>query len=325
MDYEHFYSANLYYKKTYGEKVYRLALDGGMTCPNRDGRVAFGGCTFCSEKGSGDFTSCAERDFQDFTARGAGGPEAITEQVKRQIEKAKKLVASKAGRLYIAYFQSFTNTYAPIDYLDALFSAALETKDTVALSIATRPDCVDESTVRLLLELKEKYHKDIYIELGLQTINDGVASSFNRGYDYPVFLNALRLLQQAEIPVIVHMILGLPCETEDDILKSVSTVSALGIHGIKLSLLHILKGTAMEQEYSNFPERFHITDKQVYIRILCRCIEHIPENVVIYRITGDAPKSLLVAPEFTADKKMVLNSIHKYMKEHNIIQGRYSG
>ncbi|MBQ8281829.1 MAG: TIGR01212 family radical SAM protein [Lachnospiraceae bacterium] len=307
MNHEHFYSANNYYKKTYGEKVYRLAIDGGMTCPNRDGRVGYGGCTFCSEKGSGDFTpSCG----------------SSTLSVYEQLEKAKQLVSAKSGRLYIAYFQSYTNTYAPTDYLRKIFSEAMECPDIVALSIATRPDCIDPEVIELLTELKDRYQKDIYIELGLQTINDSVATAFNRGYSYVTFLKALDLLNRADIPVIVHMILGLPAETPADIYKSVSTVSSLNIHGIKLSLLHIIKGTAMEQEYLEFPERFHIMYKQTYIKTLCHCIELIPRNVVIYRITGDAPKKLLVAPKFTADKKDVLNSINLYMRENNISQGR---
>lgn len=352
MDHEHFYSANRYYKTTYGEKVYRLALDGGMTCPNRDGRTAFGGCTFCSEKGSGDFTVYNEGSSGNYTVYNEGNSgdfpvcgespaEAVLFRSKRspaflsscnakqieklvevQIDEAKKLVSAKAGKLYIAYFQSFTNTYAPVNYLDVLFSAALKGSDIAALSIATRPDCIDRDIICLLLSLRKKYRKDIYVELGLQTTNDKVAAHFNRGYDYPVFLTALKLLKNADIPVIVHMILGLPGESENDIVQNVSDVSGLGIHGIKLSLLHLLKGTAMEREYFRSPERFHMTDKQTYIRTLCRCIEHIPETVVIYRITGDAPKKLLTAPEFTADKKAVLNSIHKYMKEHDIIQGR---
>lgn len=306
MDYEHFYSANNYYKKTYGEKVYRLAIDGGMTCPNRDGRVGHGGCTFCSEKGSGDFTpSC----------------DSSTLSVREQLEKAKQLVSAKSGRLYIAYFQSYTNTYAPTDYLRKIFSEAMECLDIVALSIATRPDCVDPGIIELLTKLKSRYQKDIYIELGLQTINNSVAAAFNRGYNYETFLKALDLLNKADIPVIVHMILGLPTETPEDIYNSISTVSSLNIHGIKLSLLHIINGTVMEQEYLDFPERFHIMDKQTYIKTLCHCIELIPEDVVIYRITGDAPKKLLAAPKFTADKKDVLNSINLYMRENNICQG----
>ncbi|MGN0165682.1 MAG: TIGR01212 family radical SAM protein [Lachnospiraceae bacterium] len=310
MEEKHFYSANSYYKKTYGEKIYRLAIDGGMTCPNRDGRKGYGGCTFCSEKGSGDFTPNKEND---------------TLSIKNQLAQAKKLVSSKSGKLFIAYFQSFTNTYASTEYLRKIFSEALSENDIVALSIATRPDCIDTSVLELLVQLRETYHKDIYVELGLQTTNDNVARAFNRGYDYAVFINALNNLNNLHIPVIVHMILGLPCETPDDICQNVYNIGQLHVHGIKLSLLHIIKGTVMEKEYLDFPERFHIMDKQVYIETLCRCIEYIPEDTVIYRITGDAPKKLLTAPLFTADKKNVLNSINQYMNSNHIIQGRLSG
>ncbi len=307
MNYEHFYTANTYYQNTYGKKVYRLALDGGMTCPNRDGSCGIGGCTFCSERGSGDFTP-------------AGGGKLLS--VKKQLEKAKTFVKEKSNGPYLAYFQSFTNTYAPISYLEALFSEALTPHDIIGLSIATRPDCINDEIILLLRKLKTKFQKDIYVELGLQTTNDTVAREFNRGYDYPVFLNALTKLNDCRIPVIVHMILGLPNETPEDICRSIKEVSSLNIHGIKLSLLHIIKGTKMETRFISEPKCFHLMDMNIYIKTLCRCIELIPEDVVIYRITGDAPKKLLTAPLFTADKKRVLNSINQYMRENNIRQGR---
>ena len=307
MNYEHFYAANIFYRNTYGKKIYRLALDGGMTCPNRDGTCGFGGCTFCSERGSGDFTP-------------TGGKKLLS--VKEQLKIAKTFVKEKSNGPYLAYFQSFSNTYAPVSYLEELFSQALEPDDILGLSIATRPDCISEEISSLLRGLKEKFKKDIYIELGLQTTNDKIAHTFNRGYDYSVFLNSLSILKAAEIPVIVHMILGLPDETPEEVCNNIHAVSTLGIHGIKLSLLHIIKGTKMETEYMRSPERFHLMDMNMYIKTLCRCIELIPEDVVIYRITGDAPKKLLTAPLFTADKKRVLNSINQYMRENNIRQGR---
>lgn len=323
MNETNYYSANQYYKKTYGEKVYRLSIDGGMTCPNRDGRVGFGGCTFCSESGSGDFTPAYKPLSGKFspTCR-LNSSDSPTEYISRQLDNALELVKAKAGNKFISYFQSFTNTYAPTEYLRECFSAALKPDNIMGLSIGTRPDCIDDEIISLLTELKNNYGKDIYVELGLQTVNDSVARNFNRGYDYSVFENALNMLNRADIPVIVHMILGLPNETPEDIYAGIKKVSSLKIHGIKLSLLHIIKGTEMEKEYLNFPERFHLMDKQTYIKTLCHCIELIPKNVVIYRITGDAPKRLLISPEFSSNKKDVLNSINKYIKDNNIIQGR---
>ncbi len=346
MNNEHYFSANDYYKAAYGRKVYRLALDGGMTCPNRDGRIGFGGCSFCSERGSGDFTPAREpcKDFfpendgsaenknvlntykseENFKNGGEGCSFKIREilPIEEQLQRAKELVSDKAGGPYIAYFQSFTNTYASPDYLCKLFSSVLCRKEIIALSVATRPDCISPEIIELLKKLRSNYKKDIYIELGLQTVNDTVARAFNRGYDYSAFLDAWKLLKLNGFPVIIHMILGLPTETPDDIYRSIAEISSLEPHGVKLSLLHILRGTAMEQEYIRHPDRFHLMNEQAYIETLCRCIELIPRETVIYRITGDAPKKLLAAPAFTADKKRVLNTINAYMKKNNIRQGR---
>ena len=294
----HYYSANDYYKQTFGSKVYRLALDSGLTCPNRDGTAGFGGCTFCSESGSGDFSFSVN-----------------------ELDKAKALVRSKGAERFIAYFQSYTGTYGDIPTLKAMYEKALAPEDICALSIATRPDCIPDSVISLLTDLRKAYNKPIYIELGLQTTDDEVAASFNRGYKTEVFFDTLKRLKSAGIPVIVHMIMGLPTETPEKIIKNVAYAASAGIHGIKLSLLHIIKGTPMEAVYNSHPECFHLTEKEIYIKTLADCLEVIPKNIVIYRITGDAPKSLLVAPTFTADKKSVLNSINKYLDDNNIVQG----
>ncbi|MCR4840909.1 MAG: TIGR01212 family radical SAM protein [Lachnospiraceae bacterium] len=294
----HYYSANDYYKQTFGSKVYRLALSSGLTCPNRDGRAGFGGCTFCSESGSGDFSFSVN-----------------------ELDKARSLVAGKGATKYISYIQSYTGTYGEPEVLKEMYETAISPDDICALSIATRPDCVSEPVINLITDIKNKYNKPVYIELGLQTPDDDLADALNRGYRTEVFYDALNRLNAAGLPVIVHMILGLPGETPDIITGNVKSISSLPIHGIKLSLLHIIKGTPMEAVYNSHPERFHLTEKEIYIKTLADCLEVIPKNIVIYRITGDAPKSLLVAPTFTADKKSVLNSINKYLDDNNIVQG----
>ena len=294
----HYYSANDYYKQIFGSKVYRLALSSGLTCPNRDGTAGFGGCTFCSHAGSGDFSFSVN-----------------------ELDKAKALVRSKGAEKFISYFQSYTGTYGDISLLKNMYEKALSPDDVCALSVATRPDCIPDSVISLLTDLRKAYNKPIYIELGLQTTDDEVAASFNRGYKTEVYFDTLERLKSAGIPVIVHMIMGLPTETPEKIIKNVAYAASAGIHGIKLSLLHIIKGTPMEAVYNSHPECFHLTEKEIYIKTLADCLEVIPKNIVIYRITGDAPKSLLVAPTFTADKKSVLNSINKYLDDNNIVQG----
>ena len=294
----HYYSANDYYKQIFGSKVYRLALDSGLTCPNRDGTAGFGGCTFCSESGSGDFSFSVN-----------------------ELDKAKALVRSKGAEKFISYFQSYTGTYGDISLLKNMYEKALFPDDVCALSVATRPDCIPDSVTSLFTDLRKAYNKPIYIELGLQTTDDEVAASFNRGYKTEVFFDTLKRLKSAGIPVIVHMILGLPTETPDRITRNVACAASAGIHGIKLSLLHILKGTPMESLYRDHPELFYLTEKEKYIKTLADCLEVIPRDVVIYRITGDSPKALLMAPSFTADKKGVLNAINRYFDENNIQQG----
>ena len=298
MDGNHYYSANNYYQKTFGGKVYRLALSSGLSCPNRDGTCGTGGCTFCSDAGSGDFSYSVD-----------------------ELDKSRDLVKSKGATRFISYFQSYTGTYGELSKLEEMYTKALDPDDVVALSIATRPDCVSDEVIKLLVRLRTAYAKPIYLELGLQTLNDSVAEKFNRGYKTEVFFDTLSRLSAAHIPVIVHMILGLPEETPADMIENVRQVAASGIHGIKLSLLHIIKGTPMEALYKEKPEQFGLMEKEIYIKTLAECLEVIPENVVIYRITGDSPKSLLVAPRFTANKKDVLNSINRYLRENTIKQG----
>jgi len=297
----YYYSINEKLKKEYGEKVYKLALSGGMTCPNRDGKIDTRGCIFCSEKGSGDFSS------------------PFCDDVYLQIENAKQRVSKKIKNgKYIAYFQSFTNTYAPTEYLLKLFKKAIMHPDVVILSIATRPDCLSQDILSVLEEIKKI--KPVWIELGLQTSNEQSAEYIRRGYKNSVYEKAVNNLHKIGITVITHIILGLPYESKTDMIKTVKYVSTVGTDGVKLQLLHILKNTDLEEEYLN--NKFKTLTLEEYIDILCDCIEQLPENVVIHRLTGDGDKNTLIAPMWSADKKKVLNSINRAFLEKNIIQGK---
>lgn len=281
---------NEYLKSVFGCKVYKISINAGFTCPNRDGTLGTGGCIFCSKGGSGEF---------------AGDPGmSITEQ----IEAGKNRVASKIkdGK-YIAYFQAFTNTYADIDTLRRVYTEAIMHPDIVALSIATRPDCLPEEVLNLISELNNI--KPVWIELGLQTIHEETAKYIRRGYDLSVYDKAVRNLRIRGIDVIVHVILGLPGESTEDMVESVRYVCDSGATGIKLQLLHILRGTDLEQEYHD--GKIHVLSEDEYIDILKKCVSVIPDNVVIHRLTGDGDKKLLIAPLWSADKKHVLNRINK--------------
>ena len=293
-------SLNNYLKNKFGCKIYKLSLSSGLSCPNRDGLLSTKGCTFCSNGGSGEFA----------TEHNLG----ITEQ----IEKAKKLVSKKiTDGKYIAYFQSFTNTYGNIDYLRKIFTEAINHPDIVALSIGTRPDCLPKEVITLLSELNTI--KPVWVELGLQTSNENTAKHINRGYSLDVFEKAVLDLNSINVDVIVHLIIGLPNETKNDIIKSVKYVCSQNIAGIKLQLLHVLKNTPLEKEYLS--DSFHILSLEEYTDILAKCITYIPKNIVIHRITGDGPKLLLVAPLWSANKKKVLNYINRRFNELDIHQG----
>lgn len=296
-----YYSLNEYLKETFGDKVYKLALDIGCTCPNRDGSLDTRGCIFC-HNGSSHF---AERGID----------------LNTQIENAKNRVKSKIKtEKYIAYFQSFTNTYGDIDYLEKQFRMAIEREDIVALSIGTRPDCLPPEILEMLENLNKI--KPVWIELGLQTSNDKSAEYIRRGYKNTVYENAVKELKNRGITVITHIIIGLPNETEEDILKTVDFAVKCGTDGVKLQLLHILKDTDLYEDYKQ--GKVEVLSLEKYIDILFSCLEKIPKNIVIHRITGDAPKSLLVEPKWSADKKMVLNTINKELEKRDIMQGRYA-
>ncbi|ABX40795.1 TIGR01212 family radical SAM protein [Lachnoclostridium phytofermentans] len=299
-----YYSLDAYYKEQFGDKIYKLSLNGGMTCPNRDGNLGTGGCIFCSSGGSGDFATSMKL--------------SITEQ----IEAAKERVAKKAkSNRYVAYFQAYTNTYAPVDYLRSIFTEAMGHEDIVALSIATRPDCFPDEVLRLLAELNQR--KPIYIELGLQTIHENSAKLIRRGYTLPIFEDALNRLSNLNIPVIVHVILGLPGESREMMLSTIDYLAKLPIHGIKLQLMHILKNTDLETFYRKEPTLFSLLQLEDYINALVECLEHLPPHIVIHRITGDGPKNLLIAPLWSGNKRNVLNTIQKELKERNSYQGKY--
>ncbi|MDD3412888.1 MAG: TIGR01212 family radical SAM protein [Lachnospiraceae bacterium] len=297
---ERFFSLDKYYRHLFGEKIYKISLNAGMNCPNRDGTIGRGGCIFCSEGGSGDF---------------AGNPLlSITEQ----IESGKELVKLKSNsQKFVAYFQAFTNTYAPIEYLRKVFYEAMEHPDIVGISIATRPDCFSDSIFELIRELSSI--KPIWIELGLQTIHKTSIDFIRRGYANECFEETVRKLQEYDIPVIAHVILGLPWETKENMLQTVQYVDALNIKGIKLQLLHILKNTDLYYHYVNHP--FPILSMEEYIDITISCLEIVSPDVVIHRITGDGPKEILECPLWSTNKRMVLNSIHKELKKRNTYQG----
>lgn len=292
-------SLNNYLRNKFGKKVYKISIDGGFTCPNRDGKISTGGCIFCSVKGSGDFATSKSLS------------------ITQQIEQGKERVRSKTkDNSFIAYFQAFTNTYAPIDVLESKFTEAINHKDIVALSVATRPDCVDDNVLKLLEKLNKI--KPVWVELGLQTIKESSVDYIRRGYENSVYVDTATKLRNIGIEVITHIILGLPNENKLDMLRSVDFACKYS-NGIKLQLLHILKGTDLLKDYEN--SKFNALTMEQYIDILCDAVSIIPKNVVIHRLTGDGDKKILVAPLWSGNKKVVLNTINKTFEERNIVQG----
>ena len=296
-----YYSLDYELKNTFGEKVYKITLNGGMTCPNREGRCGTGGCIFCSAKGSGDFAGSAALP------------------IEAQLAKGKKDLAQKRPiRSYIAYFQAFTNTYAPVDYLENIFSRAVRDPDVKVLSVATRPDCLGEDVLCLLERLNRI--KPVWIELGLQTIHPRTAEYIRRGYPLEVFDKAVSDLRAAGIRVIVHVILFLPGETEEMMMETIDYLNRTDIQGIKLQLLHILRETDLALDYEK--SHFYVPDMETYIRVLGRCVARLRPDISIHRLTGDGPKDLLIAPLWTGAKRTVLNRFQQYLKENDIWQGK---
>ncbi len=300
-DEKRYHSLNYHLRKTYGEKLYKISLDGGMTCPNRDGTLGTRGCIFCSKGGSGDFAA------------------SKTLSITEQIETGKQQAARKyTGNSYIAYFQAYTNTYAPAAYLRQIFTEAIQNPNIRILSIATRPDCLGPNVISLLKELAAI--KPIWVELGLQTIHEDTARFIRRGYDLPVFERAIHDLRNAGITVIVHTILGLPGESRKQMLQTVNYLNTQDIQGIKFQLLHILKDTDLADYYERHP--FPLLDMEAYFSILAEQLTHLRPDIVVHRLTGDGPKQLLIAPLWTGNKRQVLNQMQAYFKRHDIWQGK---
>ena len=296
----YYYSVNEYLKQTFGEKVYKISLDGGMTCPNRDGTLGTRGCIFCSEGGSGEFS--ADR----------------TLSVTEQIAEAKERIEAKSDcRKFIAYFQPFTNTYAPVERLRRLFEEAIAPEDIVAISIATRPDCLPAEVISLLAELNQI--KPVWLELGLQTIHPSTAAYIRRGYPLSDYDRAVSVLRENGINVITHVILGLPGETREMMLESVRYAGERS-DGVKLQLLHVLQNTDLQLDYEAGSFRTLTLDE--YVDILCEAVELLPKDTVIHRLTGDGDKKLLIAPLWSADKKRVLNTINRAFRQRDIVQGK---
>lgn len=296
-----YYSLDHYMKETFGEKLYKISLDGGMTCPNRDGKFDTRGCIFCSAGGSGDFAS--DRRLS----------------IREQLEHGKQLVSKKfSGSSYIAYFQAYTNTYAPVSYLENIFTEAIGDDEVKILSIATRPDCLSSEILELLSRLNEI--KPVWVELGLQTIHEKSADFIRRGYTLDVFEKAVYDLKKIGVSVIVHTILYLPDESEGMMLETISHLNKLPINGIKLQLLHILKSTDLASVYEKTP--FHLPTMDEYFALLGKLLSNLRPDIVVHRLTGDGPKSLLIAPLWTGNKRLVLNKMHKYFKDADIWQGK---
>lgn len=286
-------SLNEHLKERFGTKVYKIALSSGCTCPNRDGTVGVGGCIFCGEFGSGDFAQSGLLP------------------IKEQLRLAKEKIASKnKGGKYIAYFQSFTNTYDSVEVLEPKFREAIEDAEVVALSVATRPDCLPADILDMLKRLNQI--KPVWVELGLQTIKEETAQYIRRGYSLEVYDKAVTALKQIGVEVIVHVILGLPGETREDMLDTVSYVVKSGVQGIKLQLLHVLKDTDLAADYEK--GLFRVMEKEEYFSLLKDCLQLIPEEVVVHRLTGDGNKKTLIAPMWSADKKRVLNDLNKALR-----------
>ncbi len=290
-------------REKYGRKLYRVALDGGFTCPNRDGTIDKRGCIFCDEGGSGDF--------------------AISYHGQKLEEKDLVFNHQNAGEgNYIAYFQAFTNTYGPVERLEQLYTAALENPLFAGIAIATRPDCIDEEIIALLQRCRERFpDKCIWVELGLQSKHDTSAVWMRRGYLLKRFEKAMELLGQVDVEVIVHVIIGLPYETEEMMYETIRYLNGFAIHGIKLQLLQYLKGTDLGRMYESHDPHCIPLEKEHYVHIVSQCIGWLRKDIVIHRLTGDGNKEILLAPKWAMDKRSVINAIRHMMKENQIVQG----
>lgn len=296
-----YHSFDYMLKERFGEKIYKVALNGGMTCPNRDGTLGSRGCIFCSAGGSGDFAGSRQ--------------DSITQQIEKQ---AFSIRQKRGVAKFIAYFQAYTNTYAPVDYLRKIYTEAISHPDIVAVSIGTRPDCLDNDILQLLEELNQK--KPVWVELGLQTIHETTAQYIRRGYPLSCFEQAVSELRKRNLDVIVHTILGLPGETPNQILSTIEYLNHQDIQGIKLQLLHVLKGTDLADDY--LAGKFQVYTMEEYLNLVIDCLEHLNPEIVIHRLTGDGPKDLLIAPLWSSAKRTVLNTLHRECKLRHSFQGK---
>lgn len=315
-----YYSLDAYCKNTYQHKLYKIALNAHLTCPNRDGTLGLRGCIFCSAGGSGEFAASLPEG-PSFSECPSSSDSHAALDIDRQLQEGLALFGDKkTGEEYIAYFQAFTNTYGPLPYLETIYRSALSHPKVRGISIATRPDCVGEPVVQLLKGLQQEFpDKFIWIELGLQSIHEKTATYVRRGYPLKTFEDAYARLSAAGFPVIIHLILGLPMESQEEMLQSVEWVSRLHPFGIKLQLLHVLRGTDLETEY--LAGKFETLTKEAYLSLLSECIARLDPEIVIHRVTGDGRGVDLIAPDWSRNKKDVLNSLHHLLKEKNIRQG----
>lgn len=326
-----YFSLDAWCKNTYGEKLYKTAIDLGLTCPNRDGSLGSGGCIFCSAGGSGDFAAPVRQSGEKgnrFEGLSASKSSLLSEEARFRdaFQKSQQLFScKKTGERFIVYFQAYTNTYGPLSYLERMYRLALEDPTAAGISIATRPDCLPEPVMELLARLKKEYpSKFIWVELGLQTIHEQTAAFLRRGYSLSCFEDALQKLQKAGIPVITHIILGLPGESGEDMLSAIDYLNCRPVWGIKLQLLHILKGTDLSLLWQKAPAAFgSFSTLEAYLDVLIAALERLRPNMVIHRLTGDAPRDLLLSPLWSADKRRVLNTLHKRMREQNTWQGKF--
>lgn len=293
-----FYSLNDFFKDEFKDKIFKVSLDGGFTCPNRDGKVAHGGCIFCSDAGSGEFAGNRRK--------------SITEQIDEQLEFLKDKVKDKK---VIAYFQNFTNTYGDVDYLREIYYEALNHPKVLGLAIGTRPDCIEDDTLELLKEINEKHF--FWIELGLQTIDDKVAKIINRGYPLSTYLETSKKLKDNGIKFVTHMIVGLPTEEREDILNTAKCIVQSGAWGIKIHSLHIIKGTPLERLYND--TNFKVFTLDEYVDIVVTILKLLPDKMVAHRVTGDGKKDEVVEPKWSLNKRKVLNEIEKELKKRENI------
>ena len=299
-DFKPYYSLDFFLKKKFGVKVAKISVDAGFTCPNRDGSLSFSGCSFCSGRGSGDFA----------LYKG--------ESVISQLEKGKQNMKKWKAGGFVAYFQAYTNTYAPPDVLRDIYFQALEMEDLKGVAIATRPDCIDEDVISVLKELAQKTY--VWVELGFQTSNENTARAINRGYKNEVFSKAVETLTENGFDTVAHVIFGLPGETEEDMMNTIDFLNKTKIKGIKIQSLHILKNTPLAREFEE--TGFRILEKEEYINLVCKALERLSPDIVVHRLTGDGKKSDVIAPKWAFDKKSVLNGVYKTLTAKNSWQGR---